>query len=188
METPPTPTTTTPPSLTTEGTMDDIQYLLHLEAMRRFQEDSRNVKRQVEEQVRIWLDAKCEYQRDFGRLARLLKCGALQAAVDAHRVSDVNQVDQAAKDIASLRSKLGSDLRPAILDSNDVKQCLEHLNTTHKPRLNLCRQQREFAQNQEALRSLRTAVDGLENGMEMGMIQAMDRLVEDLLPPRETNN
>ncbi|XP_002100128.2 augmin complex subunit dgt4 [Drosophila yakuba] len=188
METPPTPTMTTPPSLTTEGTMDDIQYLLHLEAMRRFQEDGRNVKRQVEEQVRIWLDAKCEYQREFGRLAKLLKCGALQATVDAHRVSDVKQLSQAAKDVASLQSKLCSALRPAILDSYDVEQCLEQLNTTHKPRLNLCRQQREFAQNQEALRSLRTAVDGLENGMEMGMIQAMDRLVEDLLPSRETNH
>nr|AAG10265.1 EG0007.10-like protein [Drosophila erecta] len=165
--------------------MDDIQYLLHLEAIRRFQEDSRNVKRQMEEQLHIWLDTKCEYQREFGRMARILRCGALQAAVDAHRGSDVKQIEQAAKDIASLLSKLSNDLRPAILDSNDVEHGLDQLNSSHKPRLNLCRQQRECAQNQEALRSLRTAVDGLENGMEMGMAQAINRLVEDLLPPRE---
>ncbi|XP_037725702.1 augmin complex subunit dgt4 [Drosophila subpulchrella] len=184
METSPTSTSITPP----EG-MDDIQYLLHLEAMRRYQEDSRNVKRQVEEQVQTWLDAKYEYQRDFGRLARLLKCAALQKAVDAQRVPDVDKIEQAAKDIASLRSKLSSDLRPATLNSKDVEQCREHLKTSHaKPRQNLSRQQREFAQNQEAFNGLRTAVDGLENGMELGMMQAMDRLVDDLLPPRDSFN
>ncbi|XP_017012054.2 augmin complex subunit dgt4 [Drosophila takahashii] len=182
--TPPTPSSCTPPRSTPEG-MDDIQYLLHLEAMRRFQEDARNVKRQVEEQVRSWLDAKCEYQREFGRLARLLKCGALQTTVDAQRCPDVQQIAQASKDIESLRSKLSSDLRSASLDSRDLEQCLEQLNTAHKPRPNLRRQQREFAQNQEAFNALRTAVDAAENGMEMGMMQVMDRLVADLRPPRD---
>jgi len=108
--------------------------------------------------------------------------------VDAQRVPDVDKIEQAAKDIDSLRSKLSSDLRPATLDSKDLEQCLEHLKTAHKPRLNLSRQQREFAQNQEAFNGLRTAVDGLENGMELGMMQAMDRLVDDLLPPRDSVN
>ncbi|KAH8368332.1 hypothetical protein KR084_010157 [Drosophila pseudotakahashii] len=185
--TPPTPSSSTPPTSAPAG-MDDIQYLLHLEAMRRFQEDSRNVKRQVEEHVRTWLDAKCEYQREFGRLARLLKCGALQTAVDAQRLPDVDQIAQAARDIESLQTKLSSDLRPATLDAKDVEQCAEQLNTVHKARPNLCRQQREFAQNQEAFNGLRTAVDAVENGMEMGMMQAMDRLVHDLLPPRDSDS
>ncbi|XP_016946204.1 augmin complex subunit dgt4 [Drosophila biarmipes] len=187
MESSPTPTSFTPPPWAPEG-MDDIQYLLHLEAMRRLEEDSRNVKRQVEEQVRTWLDAKCEYQREFGRLARLLKCASLQTAVDAQRAPDVDKIEQAARDVASLRSKLSSDLRPATLDSKDVEQCREQLRSAHKPRLNLSRQQREFAQNQEAFNGLRTAVDGLENGMELGVMQAMDRLVDDLLPPRDSVN
>ncbi|XP_016980113.1 augmin complex subunit dgt4 [Drosophila rhopaloa] len=187
METPPTPSSSTPPNFEAGDDMDDIQRLLQLEAMHRFQEDSRNVKRQVEEQVRLWLDAKCDYQREFGRLARLLKCAALQTAVDAQRPPDVESIAQAAKDIASLRSKLNSDLRPTCLDSKELEQCQEQLNTAHKPRSNLCRQQRVFAQNQEALKDLSTAVDGLENGLEVGIMQGMDRLVDDLLSTRKTN-
>ncbi|XP_017074953.1 augmin complex subunit dgt4 [Drosophila eugracilis] len=188
METPPTPTSSTPLTSSSEGNMDDIQYLLHLEALRRFQEDNRNVRRQVEEHVRLWLDTKCEYQREFYRLARLLKCSALQKAVDAQRVCDPDQIAQAAKDTDILRSKLSCNLRPAILDCRDLEECLNQINTAHKPRLNLCRQQREFARNQEALKNLRIAVDGLENGMEIGMMQAMDRLVDDLLPQKDSVN
>ncbi|XP_017045922.1 augmin complex subunit dgt4 [Drosophila ficusphila] len=189
METPPTPTLSTPPAALVEGEMDDIQYLLHLEAMRRFQEDNRHIKRQVEEQARLWLDAKCEYNREFARLTRLLKCAALQKAVDGQRVnSDVDHVARAENDIESLRSKLSRYLPPASVASKEMELCLEQLKTAHKPRLDLSRQQREFAQNQEALKGLRTAVDALENGLEIGIMQGMDHLIEDLLPPGEKSN
>ncbi|KAI8036153.1 augmin complex subunit dgt4 isoform X1 [Drosophila gunungcola] len=186
MATPPTPNSYTPPAVSERDDMKDIQLLLQLEATRRFQEDRRNVRRQVEEQARQWQDVKFKYRQAYQRLARLLKCAALQTAVDAKRASDVNQIAQAAKDIDGLRSSLNRNLRPASLDTTKLDQCLEQLSTAHKPRSNLSRQHRESAHNQETLKDLRIAVDCAEYDLELGITKAMNRIVDDLLPPRSS--
>ncbi|KAH8323107.1 hypothetical protein KR074_004156 [Drosophila pseudoananassae] len=176
----------TPPVQTmTNGSLSDIQMYLHLEALRRFNEDARNVKRQVAEQARLWLDAKCEYQREYARLANLTKCIAMRVALDAKRQPDVEKGNQALKDVAYMRSKISSDQRPSAIDTKMVEQCHQQLESSHKSRQKLSQQQRNFAESHEALRALRIAVDTLENGLEIATVQAMDQLVEQLLPRPE---
>ncbi|KAH8419701.1 hypothetical protein KR009_001304 [Drosophila setifemur] len=180
METPPdTKVEITPP-------MDDIQRYLHLEAARRFKEDELNVRRQVEEQARQWLDAKCEYQREYARLSRLTKCIAQRVAIDAMRSSDAEKRQQALADIAQMRAKISSDQRPTQVDAKVLEHCQAELERRHsKPREQLSRQQRNFAENHNVLRSLRTSVEALENILEMAMVQAMNQQVQQLLPPPE---
>ncbi|KAH8345186.1 hypothetical protein KR059_008191 [Drosophila kikkawai] len=187
--TPTTPTrvprpTTTP--MAADNDMEDIQRLLNLEAMCRFQEDAQNVQRQVQEKAREWLDVKYEYQQEYARLARLIKCIGMRVAVDT-RSSRVDQdkLKQTLTMLNSLRTKIASDVRPASLDAGVVDQCQQQLDTVHKPRTQLSRQKWEFAEIQEALQELRTSVDGLENGLELHTMQAMDQMVAELLPPAE---
>ncbi|KAH8289161.1 hypothetical protein KR054_001061 [Drosophila jambulina] len=185
--TPRTPTrvqrTTSSTTTTPDTGMEDIQRLLNLEAMCRFQEDAHNVQRQVQEKAREWLDAKYEYQQEYARLTRLINCIGMRVAVDTRSsLADEEKLKQTLKMLSNLRAKIASDVRPASLDEGVVRQCQQQLDTVHKPRAQLSRQKREFAEIQEALRELRTSVDGLENGLELHTMHAMDQMVAELLP------
>ncbi|KAH8245332.1 hypothetical protein KR032_009095 [Drosophila birchii] len=184
--TPPTPTKTITTTNTATGSgsgMEDIERLLNLEAMCRFQEDAKNVQRQVQEKAREWLEVKSEYQREYARLTRLIKCIGMRVAVDTRSTSvDQEKLKQTLKMLNNLRTKIDSDVRPATLDAGVVEQCQQQLDTVHQPRSQLSRQKREFADIQEALQKVRTSVEGLENGLELHTMQAMDQMVAELHP------
>lgn len=189
MEVPTPPTPTRPTSHVASDTgMDDIQRLLNLEAMCRFQDDAQNVQRQVQEKAREWLRTKYEYQQEYARLTRLIKCIGMRVAVDNRTGVDEENYAQTLKVVKNLRAKICSDVRAASLDASVVEQCQLQLDTVHKPRSQLSRQKREFAEIQEALQDLRTSVDGLENGLELNTTQAMDQMVAELLPPARRND
>lgn len=165
--------------------MDDIQRLLNLEAMCRFQADAQNVQRIMQEKSLQWLDAKYEFQQEYARLARLIKCVGMRVAVDSSSEVDKENSVRTLEVLKNLRAKIDGNVRPANLNVNVVEMCQQKLDTVHKPRLELSREKREFAEIQEALQDLRTAVDGLENGFEINTLRAMDQMVGELLPARK---
>ncbi|KAH8388671.1 augmin complex subunit dgt4-like [Drosophila serrata] len=191
ISTPPTPTRApraTSTVMPADSGMEDIQRLLNLEARCRFQEDAQNVQRQVQDKARDWLDAKYEYQQEYSRLARLINCIGMRVAIDTRSTSlDEEKLKQTLKMINNLRTRIASDLRPASLDASVVVHCQQQLDTVHKPRFQLSRQKREFAEIQKALQELRTSVDALENGLELHTMQAMDQMVTELLPARRSD-
>ncbi|KAH8273511.1 hypothetical protein KR018_009056, partial [Drosophila ironensis] len=161
---------------------EDIQTLLRLEAVRRSAEDARNVHKQVEEQARLWLEAKCDYQREYARLASLTKCIGLRVALDRKRPVDAPMLQQAAKDASDTAAKISGVQNAAALGAHVLEQCKEQLASKHQARTMLSRQQSNLAENHECLRTLQMAEEVLESGLELAIEQAMDQFVAQPLP------
>ncbi|EDW37490.1 GL21391 [Drosophila persimilis] len=166
--------------------LEDIQYLIHLEAIKRFTEDNKNVQRNVEEHARNWLDAKCEYQSHYQRLVGIAKCTLLRNAADAQKSVSLDQAPPCiASDVKMLASKIDSDKEPTMLDQQTIEQCRIKLETGHRARSQLRKQQQNCADNHEALKSVHASVELVENGLEAAILQALDNPVSEL-PPRES--
>ncbi|KAL7743759.1 hypothetical protein ACLKA6_016819 [Drosophila palustris] len=163
--------------------MDDIQYFLHLESLKRYTEEAKDVHRQVEDHVRIFSDAKREYKREFIRLTDMNKhvmlCNALQAK-NTH-INTHTQVERTASELSQAINKIASDNRPSKLDVHVLEECKKHLQTKHKqPRDKLTKHQLNVATNREILQALCTTVDNVEKSFETATLVAMDQFTNEL--------
>ncbi|KAH8265940.1 hypothetical protein KR038_009490 [Drosophila bunnanda] len=164
--------------------MDDIQHLLNLEAMCRFQAEAQYLQHKVQDKALEWIATKYQYQQEYTRLTRLIRCVGMRLAIDTRSDNvDKEKYVQTIKVCNKLREEIGSDVHPARLSTSVVDKCQQQLDTVHKPRAQLTRQTQEFADIQEALQDLEEAVNGLENGFELNTMRAMDQMVGELLPP-----
>ncbi|XP_022210375.2 augmin complex subunit dgt4 [Drosophila obscura] len=172
--------------IATENGIEDIQYLMHLEAIKRFTDDNKNVQGNVEEQARNWQDAKCEYQSHYSRLVRISKCCLLANAAATQKSVATDQVARMANDVRTLASKISSDKQATILNQNAMEQSTINLKTGHRARSLLSKQQRNCADNQETLKSVHESVELVENRLEATTVLALDNLIREL-PPRESS-
>ncbi|BFG02314.1 augmin complex subunit dgt4 [Drosophila madeirensis] len=170
----------------TDNGLEDIQYLMHLEALKRFNDDKKIVQRNVEESARNWLEAKCEYQRHYSRLVRVAKCTMLGNAIAAQKGVAPDQVAHISSDVRTLASKISSDKQATVLDQNAIEKCTVNLETGHRARSLLSKQQRNCAENMETHKSLQESVEFVENGLEAATLKALDNPVSEL-PPRESS-
>ncbi|XP_020805587.1 augmin complex subunit dgt4-like [Drosophila serrata] len=163
--------------------MDDIQHLLNLEAMCRFQAETESVHNKVQDKALEWIGTKYQYQQEYTRLIRLVKCVGMCVAIDKTFDNvDKEKSVQTIKVLNKLRTGVGSDVHPARLNASVVDKCQQQLDTVHNPRAHLSRQKQEFAEIQKALQDLGKAVDGLENGFELNTMRALDQMVGELVP------
>ncbi|XP_034481014.1 augmin complex subunit dgt4 isoform X2 [Drosophila innubila] len=161
--------------------MDDILYLLHLESLKRYTDATKDVNRQVEEQVRIFSDAKREYKREFIRLADFKKCVMLCNALEAKNAHiDDSQVERTASELSKAIARISSDNRPTKLDVPALEECKRQLQTKHKTRDQLSKRQLNVAVNRETLQALSTTVDNVEKNFEAATLMAMDQFTSEL--------
>ncbi|KAH8304110.1 hypothetical protein KR059_000727 [Drosophila kikkawai] len=163
--------------------MDDIKHLLNLEAKCHVQTETEHLDLKVQDKALQWIDTKYQYQQEYIRLTRLIKCVGMSMAIGSRSDKvDKEKSAQTLKAMNKLRAEIGSDVHPARLNASVVEVCLEQLDVHHKPRLQQSRQKQEFAEIQEALQHLGQAVDGLEIGFELNTMRALDQMVGELLP------
>ncbi|XP_034119046.1 augmin complex subunit dgt4 [Drosophila albomicans] len=165
--------------------MDDIQYLLHLEAIKRYKDDEKEMHRQVEEQARIYMDAKREYQREYARLANLNKQLLLSDALQAPQTQiNDTQVDDTIRKLSTSSAILSRTSRPTELDVRVLEECKEQLQRQHcKPRDQLAQYQRNFAENRETLKSVCSTLDNVEKNFEKATLVAMDQYIKEMQTP-----
>ncbi|KAH8396476.1 hypothetical protein KR222_011158, partial [Zaprionus bogoriensis] len=165
---------------------DDILYLLHLEALKRYFDESRDMHRQVEEQTRVFLEAKQEYTQEFRRLVSLRKQVLLCEALDAKQTPiDDSQVKRTLDDLARVGAKLASDQRPIALDARTLDDCKSQLLAQHKPRRQLAKQQLNIAENRETLSAVCSSLENVEGVFETATLLAIDHFSGDMRPPPE---
>ncbi|EDV92259.1 augmin complex subunit dgt4 [Drosophila grimshawi] len=163
---------------------DDIQYLLHLEAVKRFVEEKKNVYRQVEEHVRNYIEAKLEYKHEFERLVNLVTQVKLCSAMEEQKkLIDVKYVTNVSDQLSKICEKISSDKRPIDLDEHTLDEFKLQLEKEQRPRTKLTKQQLSYANNRETLNSLRTMLDKAENDFQKTTLAAINQLTIDLQPP-----
>lgn len=170
---------------TTNSDLDDIQYLLHLESLKRYTEEAKNMQRQVEEHARNFVEAKRQYQREFARLVSLSKNINLCETLDANssRILDTHVANTSLK-LSEMSAALANEKRPNEMDMRILEECKLQLERKHRPRIKLAKHQINVASNREALKTLRTTLDNVENGFELSTLATMDQLTIELQPPQ----
>lgn len=161
--------------------MDDILYLLHLESIKRHTEATKDVNRQVEEQVRLFSDAKREYKGEFIRLVDLNKYIKLSNVLNAKntQINDT-QVERTANELSKSIARITRDNRPIKLDVDTLEECKRQLQTKHRPRDKLAKHQLNVAVNRETLQALSTTADNVEKIFETTTLSAMDQFSNEL--------
>ncbi|EDW06027.1 augmin complex subunit dgt4 [Drosophila mojavensis] len=167
----------------TNNGLEDVQYLLHLESLKRYTEQAKNMHRQTEEHARHFVEAKREYQREYTSLVSLSK------NVDLRELLEAKSSEIAAARMASLPAQLeevstalSSEKRPTELDNQILEECKQQLENHHRPR-NKLSNQHKFTKNREAFKSLHTMIQNVENGFQLSTLAAMDQMIAD--PPNQ---
>ncbi|KAH8387964.1 hypothetical protein KR093_010582 [Drosophila rubida] len=167
------------------NSMDDIQYLLHLDSIKRYTDEEKDVQRQVEDQMRIYQEAKREYQREYARLAnfnkQVLLCEALQAPQT--QINDCH-VDDTIEKLRKSSAILSSRKRPTELDARALEECRKQLEQQHsQPRQQLAQQHGNFTENRDTLRQVCGTLDSVENNFETATLLAVEQYTKQLQAP-----
>ncbi|KAH8290081.1 hypothetical protein KR044_009627, partial [Drosophila immigrans] len=167
----------TPPACSTSNTMDDIEYLLHLEAIKRHGDERKEIQRQVEEQMRIYQDAKRDYGREYARLAQFQKKVLLGKALQEPQTQiDDSHADDTSAKLNKSSSIIARTNRPTALDERVLEQCKRQLQQQHgQRRLQLAQHQQNFAENCETLNQVCSKLDIVETKFETATLVAMDQ-------------
>lgn len=165
----------------------DIQYLLHLEALKRYYEETKDLQRQVEEQTRIYLEAKQEYNDELRRMVELRKQMLLNDAVDAptptELIVDSSKVKAAMESLKKLTEKMQSDKQPADMDPRMLAEFKKELALRHKARTQLARQQGNFAENLDTFNTVTTSLDTMEGIFEATTQLTIELFSDGVRPP-----
>ncbi|XP_023162846.1 augmin complex subunit dgt4 [Drosophila hydei] len=169
----------------TSNGLEDIQYLLHLESLKRYTEQAKNMHRQAEEHARHFVDAKREYQREYTSLVNLSK------HVDLREILEAKSTEIAAAQVSSLPAQLdgisaalSNDRRPTEFDVQTLEECKQQLQSNHRPRTKLTNQHK-FTKNREAFKTLHTMIKSVENGFQLSTLAAMDQMIIDPQRPNQ---
>ncbi|EDW86350.1 uncharacterized protein Dwil_GK15581 [Drosophila willistoni] len=174
---------------TTDTTIED---LFQLGAMRRYSEDLKNTQRQVEEHARLWADTKLEYLDTYKQLCDIMKQVALREILDTmFSPMDINNTEEIVANTTPMRSFLTSDKRPMQVADLVLQVTQDELKFRHNPRHKLDKQQRVFAENHEARKSIAEMMENMKKLIETLIQQVMDQSVVELsqmTAPRRENN
>lgn len=144
----------------------DIEYLHHLEALRRLCEQSKDMERQVEEATRIFLDAKSQYIEEFALMAQLQKQILFNQAATGAPPTPLNcndsKVNEALANLQKLSAKLRSAKGPEPMNLQSLRDVKNQLALRHNPRDKLAKRKENLAGNLENLHTAGTQLDNIE--------------------------
>ncbi|XP_030382125.1 augmin complex subunit dgt4 [Scaptodrosophila lebanonensis] len=163
--------------------MDDIERLMYLEARVRYQDEIKNVQRQVQQHAQKWIDKKMEYEKEYARLSSLLKHCATRRALDAKGIIDTEQALSTSSHIEAISSKISTEKCPTMLDERVLEDCKEQLLLDHRARTLLTKEQCNLSKNRETLRSVQGKLESVENVLETATMQGIEQFVGEFQPP-----
>lgn len=165
----------------------DIEYLMHVEALRRFYEESKDLERQVEDATRIYLDAKSQYMEEFTRIMELQKQILLnQAAAGAPPTPltcDDGKLKEALSNLQKLTVKIRSDKEPELMNPQRLEQLKNQLALRHNPRVKLAKRKGNLAGNLENLQTAGTQLDSMEAIFDANTQMTIDLFCDTVQPP-----
>ncbi|XP_004530449.1 augmin complex subunit dgt4 [Ceratitis capitata] len=166
------------PSVTSSGT-DDIQYLLYLEALRRFRDDETNIKRQVDEKNRQYLEAKEEYLQLYSKYVKLTTLAATRCALLTDNHLPSAKISEADKEIAAIAHKLSSGDVIETINASEVEECKTKLAACEKHD-NLKKLCDELAESKATVRAVQSSTETVEATIETATLQSLDYFVEEV--------
>lgn len=144
----------------------DIEYLMHVEALRRFYEESKDLERQVEEATRIYLDVKSQYIEEFARMMELQKQMFLNQAAAGPPPTPLKYDDSKVKEVLAnlqkLSVKIRSDKGAESMNPQRLGEFKHKLALRHNPREKLAKRKGNLAWNLENLQTAGTQLDSIE--------------------------
>lgn len=165
----------------------DIEYLMHVEALRRFYEESKDLERQVEDATRIYLDAKSQYMEEFTRMMKLQKQILLNQAADGPPPTpltcDDSKLKEAMANLQKLTVKIRNDKAPEPMNPQRLGSFKNQLALRHNPRAKLAKRKGNLAGNLENLHIAGTQLDSMEAIFDANTQMTIDVFCDTVQPP-----
>ncbi|XP_053951597.1 augmin complex subunit dgt4 [Anastrepha ludens] len=159
--------------------MEDIQYLLYLETLRRFRDDETNIKRQVDEKTRQYLEVKENYLQLYAKYVKLTTLAATRCALLTDNPLPIATVTAANNEIDAAARKLASGDMMEPINEVDVVQCRDKLSAckTHEKLKQL---KRELAESKTTVRAIQTSAETVDATIETATLQSLDNFVGEV--------
>ncbi|XP_017470666.1 PREDICTED: uncharacterized protein LOC108362266 [Rhagoletis zephyria] len=163
----------------TASGMEDIQYLLYLETLRRFRDDEANIKRQVDEKTRQYFEVKEDYLQSYAKYVKLTTLAATRCALLSDTRLPIAKITAAEKEVSVIAHKLAAGHVIESISEADVSECRAKLEAckTHE-KLKQLRQ--ELAESKATVRAVQTATETVEATIETATLQSLDYLVDEV--------
>ncbi|XP_011189685.2 augmin complex subunit dgt4 [Zeugodacus cucurbitae] len=180
--------TTTPTSTSSIGSIspnsaasgtEDIQYLLYLETLRRFRDDELNIKRQVEEKTRQYLEVKEDYLQLYAKYVKLTTLAATRCALLTDNHLSCEKIANASKEVQAITKKLATGDVVEAISETAVKTCKHKLDAT-KAHEKLKQLSHELAESKATVRAVQSSTEAVEATIETATLQSLDYFVDEV--------
>ncbi|XP_067634733.1 augmin complex subunit dgt4 [Eurosta solidaginis] len=167
------------PNATSAG-LEDIQYLLYLESLRRFRDDETNIKRQVEEKYRQYLEAKEDYIQLYGKYVKLTTLAATRIALlTTSHLPNSELVAAADKEISAISNKLSSGVIIENVTQTAVDDCKTKV-AACEAHEKLKQLRHELTESKSTVRAVQAATETIESTIESATLQSLDFFVDEV--------
>ncbi|XP_017851475.1 augmin complex subunit dgt4 [Drosophila busckii] len=165
--------------------VEDIQYLLYIESLKRYMDLTKNIKRQVNEHARVNSDIKFDYLREYERLANLMKQVNLCTVLEAQSPQDGKLLEDMLHKLTAVSAKIANDKLYAEIDGPTLNEFKAQLGNKHRPRTQLTKHESDVAENCKTIRAVRTTLEHVESGVDIATSLTLDQLANELQPPQK---
>lgn len=158
---------------------EDIQYLLYLETLRRFRDDEINIKRQVEEKTRQYLEIKEDYLQLYAKYVKLTTLAATRCALLTDNHLPFEKIAIADKEILAISQKLANGDVVETISEAAVKECRDKLDAC-KAHEKLKQLSHELAESKATVRTIQSSTETVEATIETATLQSLDYFVDEV--------
>uniref|UniRef100_A0A034VB87 Uncharacterized protein n=1 Tax=Bactrocera dorsalis TaxID=27457 RepID=A0A034VB87_BACDO len=158
---------------------EDIQYLLYLETLRRFRDDELNIKRQVDEKTRQYLEVKEEYLQLYAKYVKLTTLAATRCALLGDNHLPFDKIAAADKDILAITQKLATGDVVETISENAVRECRDKLEACESHE-KLKQLSHELAESKATVRAVQSSTETVEATIETATLQSLDYFVDEV--------
>nr|XP_014093958.1 augmin complex subunit dgt4 [Bactrocera oleae] len=165
------------PNGSVSGT-EDIQYLLYLETLRRFRDDEINIKRQVDEKTRQYLEVKEDYLQLYAKYVKLTTLAATRCALLTDTQLPSDKIASADKELLAITQKLATGDVVEMISETAVKECKDKLEACEAHELKQL--SHELAESKATVRAVQSSTETIEATIETATLQSLDYFVEEV--------
>lgn len=162
-----------------EDGLDDIRYLLTLEAYKRYKDDEANIRRQVEDKVRLYKSQEFEYLFWYGNFVKLIKLCEMRQALEKNFPLNNELVELAKTNILKITENIQNGALCDYIDHKGLEVCKQNLTQVNSDD-DLNKRQEEVAKIKDAVVAIQTAMGTVESNVEKAVVQGLNYFVAEL--------
>lgn len=163
---------------TSHKVLDDINYLLHLEVLKRNRENEIIIRQQIEEAFKVFQERRFKYLTLFAKYTTLVKHARTRQVLLRNDLVDAPTA-VATVDTECIKQKLSSGSATDYINSVELEKFKDILNITGKYQ-NLPNRRSELVDLQNATKAIQSSIEAIEVSLENCTTQGLDFFTDTL--------